>query len=149
MMDASGISTDLSREAFTDALRRHVGHGKRWSVHGLAEETGLDARTVAAYRGGETAPSLANLLRLFAVLPPTFADDVLALSGLGGTKRVGGGGVDSLALNASVTGLAALIAQHLSDDGRISHREEAEQEPAVRALVGACQEWLERRRAGR
>jgi len=147
MIDAHGISSDLSREAFTDALRRYVGHGKRWSVHALAEEAGLDARTVAAYRGGETAPSLANMLRLFAVLPPAFADEVLALSGLGGVKRLQGERADSLELNTNVTGLAAMIARHLSDDRRIDHTEEAEQEPAVRKLVEVCNGWLDRRQA--
>lgn len=141
MADATLLAHDLVAERFTDALRRHVGLGKVFSVGGLAEATGIKHRTIASYHEGQATPGLDKLLAIFAALGPRFADEVLAMAGLGGAKALPRGTADSFALNAELTRVTAMIGEHLRD-GRVDHRERAQQQDAVRQTVVTLQEFL-------
>lgn len=146
MLSAPAINHDLAQEVLTDALRREVGPGKPLSRPGLAELTGIEERTIAAWLAGGACPNLDRLMRLLAVLPPRFADALLAPAGLGGVRLLTGE-AGSLEINRQAAGLVALIGEHMAD-GRIDHREEALQEASMRELARAIDAWLARR-AGR
>ena len=85
------------------------------------------------------------MLRLMAVLPPEFADAVLAPANLGNVSRIHRGRGSSLDVHALASQLNSLIAQALADDGIIDHLEEADMEPTVRSLQARCNAWLSRR----
>lgn len=140
MLNPQDITTDLVRERTADAIRARCGPGKPMSVDALVEATGLDRRTIEAYRRGEATPCLSKLLRLVAVLGPSLLNDVLALAGLGGAERLGGAGQpDSYGLNAELAQAVGMMGRHLQD-GRFDHREMAEQ----REMVGHMQDLLGR-----
>lgn len=122
MANSGLVLQDLAQEAFTDAFRRHVGRGKALSCEQVSEKSGVPLRTVRSYHGGQATPGLAGLLSLLSVLPPSFANELLALAGLGGAAANSARAADSYVLNASLTDFAAQIGAHLKD-GRIDHRE--------------------------
>ena len=145
MSDPYAISPEATQKRLTEALRRYVGLGRPFSVAAFAEATGIPERTIKSYQGGQATPGLGYLLRMMAVLPPEFADMVLALAGLGNVSRTDRSDANSLAVHALASELNSLIAQALANDGFIDHMEEAEMEPTVRSLQARCNAWLSRR----
>lgn len=142
MLNPQDITTDLVRERTADAIRARCGPGKPLSVDALVEATGLDRRTVEAYRRGEATPCLSKLLRIAAVLGPALLNDVVAMAGLGGLERLSGDGQpDSYALNAELTQAVATMGRHLAD-GRFDHREMAEQREMVGAMADLLARWM-------
>ncbi|PLX36966.1 MAG: hypothetical protein C0605_07815 [Hyphomicrobiales bacterium] len=128
-------------EAFSDALRVHVGRGKPWSVEALAAATALDFATVKGYHAGANGPSLAKFLTIAAVLPDEFINRVLALAGFGGAARLEPDAVSALTVNRQISDLMAQFAAAL-EDGRIDHRERAELVASARALLPMIQDFV-------
>lgn len=146
MSEVNEITQDFVQKRLTEALRKHVGLGRPFSVAEFAAATHIPERTIKSYQGGQATPGLAYLLRIMAVLPPEFADMVLAPANLGNVSRIHRGQGTSLDVHALASQLNSLIAQALADDGIIDHLEEAEMEPTVRSLQARCNAWLSRRR---
>ena len=145
MSDIDEISQEAVQKQVTDTLRRYVGLGRPFSVTEFAKATSIPERTLKSYQGGQATPSFAYMLRLMAVLPPEFADAVLAPANLGNVSRIHRGRGSSLDVHALASQLNSLIAQALADDGIIDHLEEADMEPTVRSLQARCNAWLSRR----
>lgn len=145
MSDPQSISQELVQKRLTEALRKHVGLGRSFSVSDFSVATGIPERTIKSYQGGQATPGLSYLLRMMAVLPVEFTDMVLSPAGLGNVSRTDGTGTNSLAVHAMASELNSLIAQALANDGVIDHREESEMEPTVRSLQARCNAWLSKR----
>lgn len=145
MSESVAITQEAVQKRLTEALRKYVGLGRPFSVAGFAKATGIPERTIKSYQGGQAAPGLAYLLRMMMVLPPEFADMVLAPAHLGNVSRIHRDQGSSLDVHALASQLNSLIAQALADDGIIDHLEEAEMEPTVRSLQARCNAWLSRR----
>lgn len=124
MVDPRTISSELCQETFTDAFRRHVGRGKRWSAGDLSETSGIDERTINGYQAGEVAPSLYRLLRIAAVLGPAFMSDVLAPAGMGGVERLDPEVSDAQAVARALVRQGGLVLDRLAD-GVFCHRDKA------------------------
>jgi hypothetical protein len=82
------VSRNAAREKIRDALRLHVGRGRRYSVKELSSGAGVPTRAIEAamcfiddenYR----PLSLENLLSIAKFLGATFVSHYLELSGLG------------------------------------------------------------------
>lgn len=141
MVDVRDISADLANEAFTNALRRHAGFGQLWSIEELAIATGISARTLNGYYGGETGPCFWRLQRLSLVLGPEFVNDYLAMIRLGGARRLAGGEVSPLELNKQVVELAGMIAD-AAEDLKFTPKEIADLADAVRHLMPIMQDFV-------
>ena len=117
------ISQDAAMGRLSDALRLRVGRGRRYSFSGLSEATGIAERTLESYARGENAASFGNLLALFSVLGPSFASDVICISGL--IAREGTPDEPQhKRLLSGLTGMSALLAEAL-EDGYVNHQEDA------------------------
>jgi hypothetical protein len=146
MLKAREITRDLTAQRVARALRRYVGRGKEFSYSEFAELTGQDQRTVEAHCRGESAPHLFVWLKYAAVLPPAFAAELIEIVGLIGLREVGGTAT-AQGLHVLACDLNAMLARHLAD-GRVDHREAAEQEPVVRELHVMTGAWLELHQRG-
>lgn len=135
MADPALITHDDAADVFCDALRRRVGRGAdKVSVSDLADHLDMDARTVRAWRDGETVPQWHAMLRLFAVLGPDFANEVMAPSGLGGTEALAPHALDPMGITAEMAGAVS----HMTDllrDNVFCHRDRATMEPILRRLA--------------
>jgi len=128
---------------FGDALQLFIGRGRRYSAETLAEAADIPARTIYSYMQGST-PSLCNMLRLMAVLPPAFANHVLSHAGLGGVRRLEPSGQ---ACGQTHMARMASRLHKLADalaDGRVDHREARELAPEFRELGTECIEFAAR-----
>lgn len=136
------VSHEIAMGRLADAIRAFVGQGRRFSVNGLAAATGLPARTISSYHQGDATPGLGNLLCLIAVLPAEFADMILEPSGKGNISEINTSKITTaLEVNRQAAALTALVAEHMVD-GRIDHREAAIQEPVMRSLQAAINQYL-------
>lgn len=135
------IGLDLVQNRLSVAMWAHVGHGRSWSMEALAVATGIPVTTLKAYRSGDATPTLPNLTLLFGTLGPEFVDQILALAGMGGVRRLDDAQVSPLLLGARAAALSALICRHM-EDGVIDHREVLEQVAPVRLLHSACGGFL-------
>ena len=89
MMNPALITHDIAAECFLDAFRRRVGLGRgKIAVAELADALDVQARTVAAWRDGETMPHWSHMLRVCAYFGPAFVCEILEPAGLGGVERV-------------------------------------------------------------
>ena len=125
MADPHHITPDLVGEVVTDALRRRVGRGKELLVEELAVKTGIDARTMAAYHGGQNRPSVHRLLRLAIALDKGFINEVLLVAGLGGARRLVLAEVNAPETVRELIGEAKRILDRTAD-GKFDHRERAD-----------------------
>lgn len=139
MIDPHQISSDLAQEAFTDALRRHVGLGKDWPVEKLSEATGIDQRTLRAYHTGENAPCLHKLLRIGAALGPAFMSDVLAPAGMGGVERIGAAESNAQIVAGELVEKANEILKRLAD-GVFDHRDKLAVAPLLSQLAALLEQ---------
>lgn len=142
-MTVQHIDLQDAAALFGDALHLFIGRGRRYSAEALGEATGIPARTIYSYMQGAT-PSLHNMIRLMAVLPPAFANHILASAGLGGARRMDCGG-DA----CGQTHMARMAARmhKLADalaDGRVDHREARDLAPEFRELGTECIEFAAR-----
>ncbi len=145
MSETHEMTQEAVQKRITEALRKYVGLGRPFSISEFATATQIPERTLKSYQGGQATPGLAYLLRMMSILPPEFADMVLAPANLGNVSRIHRGQGSSLDVHALASQLNSLIAQALADDGIIDHLEEAEMEPTVRSLQVRCNAWLSRR----
>lgn len=128
------IAHDRAQALLADTLRLFVGRGRRWpSCAALAAAAGLSPRAVEGYVAGEQTPGLAALLSLLAVLPPEFADALLAWTELSVIPRHAEAGAHGRLL-AECAGLTAGFAAAMAD-GHIDHRERAMLRTAAAEVV--------------
>lgn len=130
-----GITQDLVRERFTDAIRAQVGRGKEFSREGLAAETGLDVSSIGSWMNEEVVPPLYRVLKLMAVMGPCFANRLLALAGMTGADWIDPDAVSVLGVNAAAAELSAEVAGALAD-GRIT----ADEQARIDARIGVLHE---------
>ena len=134
MVNPALITHDIAAEAFLDAFRRRVGLGSgKVSVADLADALEVQARTVAAWRDGETMPNWEHVLRVCAFFGPAFACEILAPAGLGGVERVEVAAVDPEGTALDLVAAALDLLQRLHD-GRFNHRDRAETAPRLLEL---------------
>jgi len=146
MSDPRAITQEIVQIRLEDAMRLFVGSGRRFSVNAVSAATGIPARTIKSYQQGEAVPGLGNLLRIFAVLPPEFAEMLLAEAGLCGVRpaeQVAPCGYKAMAqLSARIHRLSTAM-----KDGRINHQERPPLAMEMRTLaveMGAFADGLER-----
>ncbi len=135
MSNTSLIPQELALENHTDAIRRVVGRGKAWSASDLSEATGIPERTIQSYRAGKATPGRAFEATLMTTLPPIYAADLLALSGLGGVVPVEPMAYDVPSIMSELAGQLQRIAARLADDGRFCHVDRANTKPELETLA--------------
>lgn len=123
MAKAGGITHKIAAAVFADAFSGYVGLG-RLSIEDLAGATDIPARTLRSYQSGEATPGLLNLLRIACVLPASFSNDLIALAGLGGARRLDGEAKSVATVGAAMADELRIICGTL-EDGRIDHKERA------------------------
>jgi transcriptional regulator with XRE-family HTH domain len=138
MIDPHQISSDLARDRFTDAFRRQVGHDKPFTVSRLAELTGIDERTINAYRGGQATPNFCKLLRIGTVLGPAFVSELLAAIGMGGVEAIEEATVNATGIARDLVGEGHRILERMAD-GSFDHRDRAQTAPELRKLATALE----------
>lgn len=111
--------------AFGDCVGTYGGEGKM-TIADLADATGIKPRTLEAYRDGEMMPRGSVLFVLMGVLPPRFANRLLAEIGLGGARKMTPEQIDFHNVAAKASEYSNLFVQHMSD-GRIDHIEQIEE----------------------
>lgn len=89
------VSRNAIREKVRDALRLHVGRGRRYSVKELSNATGIPDRCIEAAKCDPDDPdyrplTLENLLSLCRFLGAPFASAFLELAGLGAFELMDG-----------------------------------------------------------
>ena len=128
------ISHDIAAEAFLDAFRRRVGRGEgKISVADLADDIDVQARTVKAWRDGDTMPHWAHMLRVCALFGPAFTSELLAPAGLGGVERVAVANADPQGIATDLVDVAGDLLQRLRD-GKFCHVDRAEAAPKLLEL---------------
>jgi len=135
------ITTEICKERFTTLLREQVGPGKRFGTEAASEALGIDRRTIESYLSGENLPPARNLLRMFYLFGPDFADGLLHLAGLFGCQREAAQPVTDFALNAETAAMMAVIGAALQD-GRVDHRERALVLRHTRKLRELLDDWI-------
>ena len=132
--DPALITHVVAAESWHDAFRRRVGRGEgKISVADLADALDVQARTVKAWRDGDTLPHWTLMLRVCAHFGPAFASELLAPAGLGGVERVAVADADPQGTAADLVRAANDILDRLRD-GRFDHRDRAQTAPALLEL---------------
>ena len=134
------LTQDDVKARHAEALGRHIGPRKPWSVEGAACETRVPVRTLQSYLAGATSPLSANALKLAALLGPVYVNETLEPAGLGHVCPliVPPGADDGHRAMAAL----ALRMNELADaliDGRLDHRERRELAPKFKALAAELQ----------
>lgn len=137
----TAITSSLMQEVFTDAFRAEVGRGKAWSREGLAQATGFDTSSIGSWMNGEAVPTAWKLVRLMAVLGPSFTNRILALACQTGADWVDAATVSILAVNAECAALAAQVAADMAD-GQIDEAEEAALAARLQRVVDIGGDYL-------
>lgn len=132
------VSQDLAAQRMAAGLRLFVGRGKLFSVEMVAEATGLSSSIVEKYIAGQNTPGLPALLRVLAVMPESFANHLLELSGLTGARRIDAAAKSAGVVLAEGAGFVADLAEKLKD-GRLDHRERAELRNALGPFIADLQ----------
>ena len=123
MTNPALITHNLVAEVFQDAFRRRVGRGpNKISITDLADTLDMNARTIKAWRDGDTLPELMRLMRLCAYFGPAFTSEILSPAGLGGVEMMTPAKVDA---QGTATDLAAVVHEYLDRlrDGVFCHRD--------------------------
>ncbi len=135
MTDPALITHDDAADVFCDALRRRVGRGAdKISVSDLADHLDMDARTVRAWRDGETVPQWHAMLRLFVVLGPDFVNEVMLPSGLGGTEVLTPQLLDPIGITADLASVVSQMTDRLRDSV-FCHQDRAAMAPMLKRLA--------------
>lgn len=121
------IPHELAVQRLQDALRLRVGRGRKHSVQGLADATGIKARTVESYLAGDATPGLNGFLSLCSVLGPSFTSDVL--SPCGQVARTADADAPEYMKAISMMGEGCRILADALSDGHVDHRERAQIKP--------------------
>lgn len=138
MTDIVQITHGIANEAFLDAFRRRVGLGTgKIPVTYLADALEVQARTVKAWRDGETMPQWTHMLRVMAYFGPAFACEILEPAGLGGIERVSvpdPQDADPQDIAADLIAAGNDVLQR-TRNGRFDHRDSAETAPRLMELA--------------
>ncbi len=145
MANATLIAHETAQAVFTAAFRGHVGtyaaDHKSVTLPELAKTTQIRRRTLESYRDGECLPSMVNLLRIKAVLPAAFSNEIDALAGLGKAEKITPGAITIHQAIAHVGELLAQHARHMAD-GRLDAREAARERDEMKRLVETLQKAI-------
>ena len=134
MPEPSLITHDLVGECFLDVFRRRVGRGPgKISVADLADAIDVQARTVKAWRDGDTLPQWTALLRLCCHFGPAFTSELLKPAGLGGVEWVAVANPDPQGTVADLIAEADNLCERLRD-GVFDHRDCRESAPRLLKL---------------
>lgn len=140
MSNPVNITKSVVEAHISASLRNYIGPQGKVSYANAASLLDVDQRTLESWVRGESAPSAHNLLRLFILLGPVFANHVLEISGLGKVERIEPEKLSDLALNAKVTESIAALGIAL-EDGHIDHIERAELIPLLKLLSTKIDQW--------
>ncbi|MBC05693.1 hypothetical protein [Thalassospira sp.] len=110
--------------AFAANVGTYQGDGKI-TIKDLAARTGIKTRTLEGYRDHDCGPSGHKLMVLMDALPPRFANQILAMIGMGGAKQMT---PEEISFHEVAEGAASYTAMFLNfmADGRIDHVERPE-----------------------
>lgn len=131
------IPHDLAVQRLQDALRILVGRGKKYSVQGVAEATGIKARTIESYLSGDATPGMNGLLSLCSVLGPSFTSDVLAPCGQ--VARAADTDAPEYMRAISMMGEGCSILADALADGYVDHQERARIKPFAVEILPVIQ----------
>lgn len=131
------IPHELAVQRLQDALRLRVGRGRKHSVQGLADATGIKARTVESYLAGDATPGLNGFLSLCCVLGPSFTSDVLSPCGQVARSADADAPEYMRAMGLMGEGIHKL-AEALAD-GQVDHRERAQLKPLADEMIAALE----------
>lgn len=129
-----------TRHLFCRYLNVYVGPGRMFSVEVIASGIGSNPDTVRRWLRGESCPEWHNAVAILAILPPEFANAVLAPAGLTGARRIGGDCSHAETLR-EITEAAAALAAGLAD-GRIDHTERPTIRRELSEAMVAIAQWL-------
>ena len=139
MPDPQLITHEVAAECFGDALRRRVGRGPgKISIADLADAIDVQARTVKAWRDGETLPQWSAMLRLCCYFGPAFASELLEPAGLGGVEPVAVAEADPGGTAADLAAATHELLERLRD-GTFCHRDRAAMAPRLLELSRALE----------
>jgi hypothetical protein len=127
------VSHDAAQRALEDAMRIRVGFGKRFTFSQLEDATGIPERTLRSYCGEGATPGMNALLSLFAVLGPSFTNDILALTGQT-AQPSSAADPEHMRIIGMMGTLTAMLSKSL-EDGHVDHREEAQMRPFAQELM--------------
>ncbi|SBV94034.1 conserved hypothetical protein [uncultured Alphaproteobacteria bacterium] len=128
------------RQLLCRCLNVYVGPGRLYPVEVIASGIGTSADTVRRWLRGESCPEWPNLSALLAILPPEFANALLAPAGLTGARRIDGESTHGETLR-EITEAAATLAAALAD-GRIDHTERPKVVKELTEAMVAISQWL-------
>ncbi len=140
MRDPTPVTPTFVQSRVSQALQMYVGPRRPHSVAMVAEETGIDPRTVGKYAYNEATPTLQKFLALGELLGAKFVSHVLESIGMA-VRPLDDSDSCSLTINAKASKLTAAIAEHLID-GRICSQELEEQRAIARDLRAALDAFL-------
>lgn len=129
-----------TRQLFCRYLNAYVGPGRMFPVEVIASGIGSNPDTVRRWLRGESCPEWHNAVAILAILPPEFANSVLAPAGLTGARRIDGDTTDAETLR-EIAEAAAAMAKALAD-GRIDHTERPTVTKELREALVAIAQWL-------
>ena len=139
MPDPGLITHATAAECFHDAFRRRVGRGPdKIGVADLADAIDVQARTVKAWRDGDTLPHWALMLRVCAHFGPAFTSEILTPAGLGGVEPVATATADPQGTAADLVQAAHDLLERLRD-GTFCHRDRAAMAPKLLELSRALE----------
>jgi hypothetical protein len=142
VVDISLIDTESVQGRISRSLKKIINcPGKELSYKSLAQKLNVKERTAKSWVLGEKTPATKEILKLFLVFGPEFADDILILCGLQGTKRVEDTNANTYALNQHLSHAIAEISDALAD-GKIDHRETREMYPTMLNLSCQLNQWV-------
>ena len=143
-MSKSGkITTELTNARFARALKKFVGKKNRpYTCDAFIQAVGVQRRTLDSWLREERKPEFHKVLAVMSVLGPEFADEVLELAGLNGTKRIDGFDDNAFVLNKNLGHAVAAMSDALADDGKVDHLEKQQMLPIMRELSAQLSGWI-------
>lgn len=123
MANTTMITQDSVHAAFFDGFRLYAGQGRKYSLADISEATGIPLRTIRAYHGRESMPSVHNLLLLMTILPPEFGNRIARLVGKSLVDLDGGPDGCLFDIQSTAGTFNATMGMALSDNGRVDHDE--------------------------
>ena len=122
MINITSITEELGRLTMTEALRRHIGPGRKFTADEAARAIDVQRRTIDSWLAGQSCPCFYKQLRLCAWLGEPFTCDLLAVAGQRAKAVEPGDGCPHRA-NAELASALSIVADALRD-GRMDHHEE-------------------------
>ncbi len=140
MGNAPEITQGTTAQRLAVALRRHVGRGRPHTIAEIAAAGDVSVSAVEKAMAGEYTFGLAALLRVMAILPPQFANDLLELAGLTGARKMTPAEVDARRVQTDAARFVADISQKF-EDGCLDHAERADLRQKLPGLIAELQSF--------